>query len=240
MDEKLEQFVGQLKSGAGANLRAVVLYGSAVAGDFHAKHSNFNLLCVLARTDVASLEALRPAMEWWRNQEHAAPLVFTLEELRNSADVFAIELTDMKAHHRMLFGEDFFAGIEIPAAAHRLQVERELRTNWLRLRQAVVMMSDKERVRIDLMLGSVSSFVTLFRHALTLFGEPPARDKRDAIARIASACRSTPAGFEAILDLREGKKKENEVDGKRTLQSFLELVDAVTNEVDRRLGPNAQ
>jgi hypothetical protein len=240
MDERLEQFVEQLKSGAGANLRAVVLYGSAVAGDFHAKHSNFNLLCILARTDVASLEALRSAMEWWRNQEHAAPLVFTLEELRNSADVFAIELTDMKTHHRMLHGEDFFAGIEVPAGAHRLQVERELRTNWLRLRQAIVMMSDKERVRIDLMLGSVSSFVTLFRHALTIFGEPPARDKRDAIARIASACRSTPAGFEAILDLREGNKKENEVNAKRTLESYLELVDAVTNEVDRRLGPNAQ
>jgi hypothetical protein len=240
MDEKLEQFVEQLKTAAGANLRAVVLYGSAVAGDFHTKHSNFNLLCILTRTDVASLEALYPAMEWWRNQEHAAPLVFTLEELRNSADVFAIELMDMKTHHRMLHGEDFFAGVDVPAAAHRLQVERELRTNWLRLRQAIVMMSGKERARIDLMLGSISSFATLFRHALTLFGEPPARDKRDAIARIASVCRSTPAGFEAILDLREGKKKENEVNAKRTLESYLELVDTVTNEVDRRLGPNAQ
>ena len=240
MEAELKQFGDFLKDAAGGNLKAVVLYGSAVAGDFHVKHSNLNVLCVLERSDIASLEQIRPAMEWWGKRGHAAPLVFTLEELRASADIFAIELTDMKSHHRMLLGEDFFDGIEVPSELHRLQVERELRTNWLRLRQAIVTTPDNERSQIELMLGSISSFVTLFRHALIAFGESRPQSKRDAIARIAAACRVNASGFEAILGLREGKKKETEIDARKTLQSYVEFVNAVTNEVDRRFASSAR
>lgn len=240
MEAKLKQLVDFLTDAAGGNLKAVVLYGSAVAGDFHAKHSNLNVLCVLERSDIASLEQIRPAVEWWAKQGHAAPLVFTLDELRASADIFAIELTDMKSHHRMLFGQDFFESIEVPSTLHRLQVERELRTNWLRLRQAVLTTPGDDRPQIELMLGSISSFVTLFRHALIAFGDAQPQGKRDTIARIAAACRTNASGFEAILDLRESKKKESEIDARKTLQSYVEFVNAVTNEVDRRFASSAR
>jgi hypothetical protein len=108
------------------------------SGEFQSRHSDLNIVCIVKRAAAADLEALHGVTEWWIRQGHPAPLVFTYEELQRSADVFSIELFDMKNRHRMLYGEDFFARLEVPLHLHRLQVERELRTDWLRLRQAIL------------------------------------------------------------------------------------------------------
>ncbi len=235
MEHKLDEFVAKLKVCAGQNLKAVVLYGSAVTGEFHEQHSDLNLLCVVDRADTHHLEDLHPAVKWWNRQGHPAPLFFTLDELRRSADVFAIELLDMKAHHRMLLGDDFFTDLEVSLRFHRLQVERELRTNWIRLRQAIVTAPQKKPFLLRLMVSSISAFAALFRHALIVLGEPPAENKRQAIDRIAALAASDPSGFHAILDLREGKRKESQMEIEETLHKYLELVGSVADEVDRRL-----
>ena len=54
--------------------------------------------------------------------------------MTHSADVFAIELLDIGQHHRVLFGEDPVADIEVPMNLHRVQVEHELRTALQKLR----------------------------------------------------------------------------------------------------------
>jgi hypothetical protein len=123
----------------------------------------------------------------------------------------------------------------VPLRYHKRQVERELRTNWLRLRQAFLVAPNKEKVHLDLMVGSISPFAALFRHALTACGEKPVSNKREAIQDAAKLAHSDAAGFLTILDLREGKIKEKEINVEDTFRRYLGLVDAVTNEVDRRL-----
>ena len=59
--------------------------------------------------------------------------------------------------------------------------------------------------------------------------------KREAVDAAASLSGGNPAGFHAILDLREGKRKEKEIDIELALTTYLEFVEVVTNEVDRRL-----
>src|SRR5437899_9918441 len=90
MDKDLNELVERLKQAAGSNLKSVVLYGSAASDEFHAKHSDLNVLCVLERLDASELEKLNPPATWWSRKGHPAPLVFTRDELRTSADVFAI------------------------------------------------------------------------------------------------------------------------------------------------------
>jgi predicted nucleotidyltransferase len=234
METKLSGLVGQLKSAAGDNLKAVVLYGSAATGEFIEQHSDLNVLCIVERAGAGDLEKLHPVAESWMGEGNPAPLIFTLDELRRSADVFAIELLDMKNHHRMLHGEDFLEHLDVPLRFHRLQVERELRTNWLRLRQAVLAAPHKKKIQLAIMLDSVAAFCVLFRHALTVLGQPAPAGKREAVQGIAKAAGANPSGFENILDFREGKRKEKDIDIEPTLQTYLEFVEVVTNEVDRR------
>jgi len=235
METKLSGLVDRLKSAAGDNLKAVVLYGSAVTGEFVEHHSDLNVLCIVERAGAGDLEKLHPIAESWMREGNPAPLIFTLDELRRSADVFAIELLDMKNHHRMLYGEDFLEHLDVPLGLHRLQVERELRTNWLRLRQAVLAAPHKKKIQLKIMLDSVAAFCVLFRHALMVLGQPAPGTKREAVQAIAKTAGADASGFQSILDFREGKRKEKDIDIEATLQTYLEFVEVVTNEVDRRL-----
>jgi predicted nucleotidyltransferase len=235
MEEKFTELIDWLKSIAGTNLKAVVLYGSAVAGDFQEQHSDLNVLCVLDQAGSAELEKLHPIAEWWVKKGNPPPLVFTMDELVRSADVFAIELLDIKRHHRMLHGADFFEGFDVPMNLHRLQVERELRTAWLRLREAILTAPHKNDVHLQLMVRSVSSFCVLFRHAVLALKHGEAHGKREAVEAMATITGGNPSGFQTILEFRAGKLREKEIDVEATLHAYLEFVEVVTNEVDRRL-----
>ena len=173
MQKALAELVTKLKQAQGTNLKSVVLYGSAVTGEFHPQHSDLNVLCVLEKLGATELARMSPAARWWSGQGHPAPLVFGLQELQRSADIFAIELVDIKSGNKVLAGEDVFAGLEVPMNLHRLQVERELRTNLIRLRQRYLAARQDNKTVLRLMTDSVSSFASLFRHALIALGAKP-------------------------------------------------------------------
>ena len=235
MENRLTEFVERAKAAAGGNLTAVVLYGSAVTEDFVAKHSDLNILCIVGHAGSRELEQLHPLGEWWLRNGGSAPVVFTMEELRNSADVFAIELLDMKLRHRMLFGQDFLQSVEVPQQLHRLQVQRELRTNWLRLRQSVLLAPAKRKARMSIMMASLSMFCALFRHAIIAMGQPAPPTKRDAVNAVAALTSANPSAFLSILDLREGKRKEREIPADSTLQMYLEFVEVATSQLCSRV-----
>ena len=235
MEKLLEQLNDKLLVAAGDNLKALVLFGSAARGEYHERHSDLNVLCLLGRAKAEDIEALHEAAVWWEQKKFPAPQIFTLDELRASADIFAIELLDMKTHHKMIYGEDFFHELEVPMQLHRLQVERELRTNWVKLRQGILLAPRKDQVLIRLMDASVSTFVTLFRHALVVLGQNPPAARREVVADIARLAGSSPEAFLTVLDVREGKRQPRETNAQSTLKEYLELIEQVTDEVDRRL-----
>jgi hypothetical protein len=235
----LDGLLERLKQASGDNLESLVLYGSAAAAvdGFHPEFSDLNVLCLLKRLDAAALQKLSPVVAWWEKQKQPAPMLFTIEELRQSADVFAIELYDIKNVHRMLFGADHFASLEVPMNLHRVAVERELRTNLIRLRQRYMAASASDsKAVLRLMADSVSSFVTLFRHALIALGEQPPQRKRDVIDKLAALIGFDRSAFDSILDLREGKLKKDQINVSSVFEGYLESIKRVVEEVDRRLG----
>lgn len=234
LEAKLAEFVNRLKDAAGDNLRSVVLYGSAVSGEFCEGHSDLNILCLLENLATTDLAQLHPAVNWWIEEGNRAPLLFKFDELARSADLFAIEMFDIKNNHRLLFGPDWLENFHLPLQLHRLQVERDLHLERLKLRQAVLSAPQKPKTQLEIMLSSISRFCTLFRHAVTAAGEPAPQSKRESVAAIASWTGADPSGFESILDFREGKRKRRQIDLEATLHSYLEFVELAANEVDRR------
>ena len=233
MDKDLERLVEKLKTAAGENLSSVVLYGSAASGHFHPGHSDLNVLCVLAKLDAQSLEALGPVARWWMGKHQPAFLLFTMDELRCSADVFAVELLDIKAAHHVLYGDDCFTGFDVPMDLHRVQVERELRTKVIRLRQAYVGAAGDSKAVLALLTQSVSSFVTLFRHTLVVFGEQPSQDRHAMLEQLGRRLSVDLAPFHRVLEVREGNKKSSDIDVSAIARTYLDVVTRVADEVDR-------
>jgi predicted nucleotidyltransferase len=238
-DQLLTELVTRLKKAAESNLLSVILYGSAATEEFHPKHSDLNVLCILRDLSRGELSKLHAASTWWAKKGHPAPLFFTLNELHHSADIFAIELLDIKAVRRVLYGEDVIASLHIPTNLHRLHVERELRNNTLRLRQYYVMQGADSRKTLQLMVSSISTFVALFRHALIALGEEPPPTKRATVERAGSVLGFDPSPFHTVLDIREGRKRERDVDAQATFDQYLAAVVRATEEVDRRLAVSA-
>src|SRR5947209_3623533 len=156
----LDDLVSKLKIADG-NLRTVILYGSAASGEYHPEFSDLNVLCLMERLDAASLKKISPVVAWWQDQRQPALMLLAVDELRRSADVFAIEFYDMKARHRMLYGDDILATLEVPMNLHRLQVERELRTSIIKLRTHYLSAGGDAKRTVRLMTDSVSTFTTV-------------------------------------------------------------------------------
>ncbi|MGD1157729.1 MAG: nucleotidyltransferase domain-containing protein [Terriglobia bacterium] len=234
-EQNLTDLVTRLKNAAGSNLLSVILYGSAATEEFHPGHSDLNVLCIMQSLGRDDLRKLHAASAWWAKKGHPAPLFFTLNELHHSADVFAIELMDIKAAHRVLHGEDVIASLHVPMDLHRLQVERELRNNTLRLRQHYMMHPADSRKTLELMTSSISTFAALLRHALMALGEDPPPTKRSTMDRMGSVLGFDPSPFHTIFEIREGHKRERDVDVQATFDAYLDRVVKITEEIDRRL-----
>lgn len=233
-DALLSELKERLQMAVEANLESLVLYGSAAANDFDEDFSDLNVLCLLKQLDGGTLARLAPVVKWWQGKGQPLPMIFTLEELRRSADVFAIELYDIKEHHRVLHGPDHISALQVPMELHRVEVEREFRVNLIRLRQQYMAVAqDKEKVR-DLMAASISTFLTLFRHARIALRQPAPGNKREAVAQMAESMAIDAAAFEAILNLR-GDRKNQKMDCGELFNRYLQGLDQVVAEVDRRL-----
>ena len=238
-EKLINEFVERIRAAAGANLLAVILYGSAAAGDYVTDHSDVNLLCVLGETSFAAIEALAPSIAWWVKQKHREPLLMSAEEMRRSADVFSIEFLDMRRHYRVLWGEDVLKTLDIPMRWHRVQLEYELREKTILLRQQLLMVSGNDTAKWDLLLRSLPAFGTLFRHALIALGDTGAGSKREVTAALAGKLKIEASVFRELLDIRERKKDRKTASVDDLFARYLKLVHEVTAAVDRMLDPAA-
>jgi hypothetical protein len=204
MEGKLTELVSRLKEASGNNLESVILYGSAARGDFRPGASDLNILCAVTTINFSELQRMAPVVSWWTQEMHEpAPLFFLTEELRRSTDVFAIESLDIKRSHRVLFGKDVVADMEVPMNLHRVEVEHDLRQLLLKLRQHVLHVGRNEMELNAVMKRTISSAVTLLRHTLLAFGEEPPLATAEIFSRIAAATGADASAFSEVYAYRE-------------------------------------
>ncbi len=231
-EKQITDFVDRLQQAAGGNLECIVLFGSAAADEFHADYSDINMLCIMRELSSSILATLAPAIQAWTRKRFSAPLIFSRTEFERSVDVFPIEMFDLSQRHRVLYGEDIFSGMRVPMERHRIQLEHSLRTKLLTLRQSYMQaVGDDKRIR-RLMLDSVSTFSTLFRHTLIAMGEPPAAHTADNIRKLAELIKFDPGVYLQLLQVRERKAKENQIDVATGFAKYIGGIDAVIAAVD--------
>lgn len=196
-----ESFTEELRSAVGPRLQATSLFGSAARGEWIDGVSDVNVVVLLDSLDAALLSAAAPTV---RNalEQGVTPLVMDLAEWRRAADVFSIELADMKQYGIPLFGDDPASGPAIQPAILRLQAERELRARLLHLHSGMLVASEDGDRLGALLVRSLPSFTTYMRAALRL-AEQPVPQQSDAV--IDAACTlagADPAPFHEVLRAR--------------------------------------
>jgi predicted nucleotidyltransferase len=234
MEAKLTDLVSRMKEFAAENLESMILYGSAARGDFKEGHSDLNVLCVLRSVAARELTRVTPVVHWWsKDHNEPAPLFFTAEELRQSADVFSIELLDMQESRRVLYGADVVAGVLVPMNLHRVQVEHDLRTLLLKLRQHFLLTGQKESELRSAEAKSSSSALALLRHTLIAFDEEPPATAQEVFARIAVLTGADAEALTVAFKLRDRHAHVDDI--VRTYGQYLNALTVVVSALDKRV-----
>jgi hypothetical protein len=230
-DQFLNDFVNRMIDSAGKNLESVVLFGSAARAGSQEHAADLNLFVTLKSSAPGDLKAIAPVIAWWTNEMHQpSPQIFTAGELAKSADVFAIEFCDMQASHKILFGPDVIAELEIPMNLHRVQVEHELRTTILKLRQLYLHNSGDGKMLGGALAKSLSSVKTLLRHALITLEEPVPGTDAELFARASQVFSVSGDAFAGVARLKTSASSQTDLES--TFGEYVAAIETVTRALD--------
>jgi hypothetical protein len=215
----------------------VIQYGSSVAGDFVPGKSDFNVLMIFDRLGLAELRGLAPIARDWTRNGNRAPLLFTREEIIDSADAFPLEFLDIQDAHRVLLGEPLPTRIEVKHDALRHELERELKGKLSHLRECYVLSAGRRHRVVKLMIDSISSFLVLFHAALRLYQGVVPRNKFEALAALAKHITFDTKPFLDVHDLKTGRQAPRDVIADELFATYLAAIERITTAIDRKLHP---
>ncbi|MBP6002787.1 MAG: hypothetical protein KA746_05065 [Pyrinomonadaceae bacterium] len=234
MIQHFQAFIDDLRNTHGDNLASVILYGSAAAGDFVPRQSDYNILIALNKIGPIDLRNAHGCIREWRRMGNPVPVYFTVSELQNAADVFPIEFHQMSIARKVLFGTDVLASLNISDQFLRHQTEYELRSKLIQLRRQYIPASVSADALKSLMSESLSSFAALFRAVLILHGVQPPATKHEIVALTASHLKIAGTPFEKIFNIRENNftEKLDERSANELFGEYMEQIEKVIDAVD--------
>ncbi len=206
-EEIFEAYVSDWRTAYGHELEAVVLYGSAARGEYIAGKSDLNFLVVLAASAIHSMRQAVPLTEKWRSYRVAVPTVITRRYIQESLDTFPIEFLNLKRHHRTIYGPELLKDLEIPRDHLRLQVERELKSKLLHLREHFLASGyAREELRSVFRL-TFGPLMNLFNALLFLKNEPLPDKQREVFDRITQLAELDPNCFAEVFRAVENEAR---------------------------------
>ena len=236
LDGKTEKSIAQVAAQVRAlftnDLVSLTLYGSAAGDDFVPGRSDLNFVIVLERVTFAHLKALHACLPSWRKLGVATPLLLDREALDRGRDVFPMEFHDIKAQHRVLYGEEVFATLPVDGRHLRYQSEHEARGKLLRLR-ALYAEVGADRKRLEaLMLDSLKTFLIIMRNFIRLRAGQGHTRYGEVLEQFERHFQVALPTMRHLLRVRMGT--ERWVDGiDETFRGYLEEVEQLVDVVDR-------
>ena len=229
---KPETVTESIQQTLGDQLLAVVLYGSSAAGDYIEGQSDYNILLLAKKWRSFDLDAMRDTLKKWLEAGNPAPLCFTPERFKAAADVFPMEMLDIIESHRVLYGEDPVKTIKVDLTHLRHQVEFELRSKLLKLRQSYLQLRKPKKDLQQLLVDSLSSFQAVCRGALRLFIKEVPSDKLAATRDLGKQLNAPIDAFEIIYHLKKDPSLAKRQNMTELFDQYLSQIEAILDQID--------
>src|SRR5262245_47757604 len=182
----LSGFITALQEHCGPALVSVVLFGSAADNKLTAQ-SDVNVLVVLRTFDPAAMAQIR---DQYLVAEAAIALraMFVLEsELPSAAELFGQKFADIRRRHRIIFGQDVIANLDVPRTARIFRLRQVLLNLVLRLREAYMSRAQQPEQVIRVLADALGPMRAAAATLLELEGV--AKPEADAALRsVAASC----------------------------------------------------
>ena len=218
-EESIKEFKDVLKE----NLLSAVKFGT--------EGEQNNLLFVLKKLDFDILEKIKPLAIKHTKKAKVVPLFFTQEELSDGADVFPLEFLDIKQPHEVLYGKDLVDKIKFDKKHVRRQLEFELRSKLIHLRENYIWIKEPKELK-ELLKRAIPSTMPLFYGLLFLKGiEAPI--ELDSLFRLVADNYKVDVGVLRKIKKLEGVKVKDEELKKyiKDLMNFLAELGEIVDEM---------
>jgi hypothetical protein len=231
----LQTYVKDVKGVFGEQLEGMLLYGSAVRGEFLPGRSNLNILLLVSSYDSAVLKRYSALHRHWSKEQIVVPLFLTEEELHTSAAVFPLEFLEIQEQHRVLGGRDPFIGFHVKTDRLRETVVQGVTSHLLRLRQRYVEGGGSDDATTILLPLSITSIVPLLRGVQRLLGRPVLSHSDAVIKDVAEQLKLDLQGFLDALLLKRGQISPGTREVPHLFDRYLQAATLLTRAVAQLL-----
>ena len=231
----LQTYVKEVKGVFGEQLEGLLLYGSAVRGEFLPGRSNLNLLLLVSSYGSAVLKQYSALHRRWSKEQIVVPLFLTEEEVRMSAAVFPLEFLEIQEQHRVLSGRDPFIGFHVKTDQLREAVLQGLTSHVLRLRQRYVEGGGGDEATMILLPLSITSTLPLLRGVQRILGRPVISHSEAVIADVAEQLKLDLQGMLDAWSLKRGQISPGPREAPRLFDRYLQAATLLTHAVNQLL-----
>ena len=227
----LQAYAKEAKGVFGAQLEGLLLYGSAVRGEFLPGRSNLNILLLVSSYDSAVLKQYSVLHRRWSKEQIVVPLFLTEEELHMLAAVFPLEFLEVQEQHRVLGGRDPFIGFHVKTDRLREAVVQGLASHVLRLRQRYVEGGGDDEATTILLPLSITSIVPLLRGVQRLLGRPLLSHSDAVISDVAEQLKLDLQGLLDAWLLKRGQISPGSHEVPRLFDRYLQAATLLARTV---------
>ena len=229
----LQTYVKEVKGVFGDQMEGLLLYGSAVRGEFLRGRSNLNILLLVSSYDSAVLKQYSLLHRRWSKEQIVVPLFLTEEELRMSAAVFPLEFLEIQEQHRVLDGRDPFIGFHVKTDRLREAVVQGLTSHIVRLRQRYVEGGGSDEAITILLPLSITSTIPLLRGVRRLLGRPPLSHSDAVISDVGDQLKLDLQGLLDVWLFKRGQISPGPHEVPRLFDRYLQATILVTRAVEQ-------
>jgi hypothetical protein len=229
----LQTYVKEVTGTFGEQMEGLLLYGSAVRGEFLPGRSNLNILLLVSSYDSAVLKQYSALHRRWSKEQIMVPLFLTEEELHMSAAVFPLEFLEIQEQHRVLSGRDPFIGFHVKIDRLRDAVVQGFASHLLRLRQRYVEGGGGDEATTILLPLSITSILPLLRGVQRLLGRPPLAHSDAVISDVTEQLKLDLQGLLDVWLLKRGQISPGPHEVPRLFDRYLEAVTRLTRTVEQ-------
>lgn len=234
--EQLRGYVKDVRAAYGDQLDGILLYGSAVRGEFLPGRSNFNIVLVLKSYAGESLKKYGVLHQRWAKEQVVVPLFLTQEDLQAASLVFPLEYLEIQDQHRVLWGQDPFVGFKVDQRHLASQVLQNVRGNLLRVRQRYVEGGGTEDAITILLPLSVTALLPPLRGLQRLLGRPVLSQSEALLSDAASHLGLEGSGLHDALLLKRGQISPGHKEVPRLFERYLESLSQLVAKVESLIG----
>jgi hypothetical protein len=231
----LKSYVKDIVKTYGNELEGIILYGSAVRGEFLPGLSNLNVLLILSSYDLSVLKQYDSLHKRWSKEHVVVPLFLTTADLKSASTAFPLEYQDILDCHRLLWGQDPFVGLKVDARYLAAEVVQGLRGNLFRLRQRLVEGRSTEEAITILLPLSITALLPVLRGLQRLLDRPVVVHGEPLLKDIESHLEVDLSGLRDALALKRGHISPGQKEIPRLMDRYLESLTRLVTAAEARI-----